>query len=118
MITPPTADLSFAFSPSGRQIAWSDGSAIYRSPSGGGAPALGTSQDGQLGAWGLPGIAFSVNFKNGRSEVFIVRADGGGLRRLTKTTAGSFSGYEVNAFSRDGRRLLVSSAASIRRPAP
>ena len=104
-----------SFSPDGKTVAFvsnlSGVPQVWTVPTSGGFPRMVTSFDDPVGGieWSPDGnwIAFSLAPGGGMNvQVFLVKPDGTGLKRLT---AGGKETNRLGAFRRDGRRLALGS---------
>ncbi|HDO1312800.1 S41 family peptidase [Aeromonas veronii] len=97
-----------AFSPDGKQLAFTWQGRIFIAHAEGGQASALTGSDylSQRPIWSPDGklIAFSANLY-GNEDVFVVPASGGKMERLTRDSRSDFP----QAFSPDGERLLISS---------
>ena len=105
-----------SFSPDGQQIAFISNISgipqVWTVPAAGGWPRLVTALDDQIGqvTWSPDGrwLAFSMAPGGGmNSQVYLVRPDGNGLRRLTD---GKKDNNWLGDWTHDGQRLLIASS--------
>lgn len=95
---------SAVWSPNGKRLAVGGFALTVMNPDGSGARTV-VRGETEVAAWSRDGRILFTSYRNGNPDVYIVRTDGSGLRRLTRDGGEHYAAD----FSPDGRKTLCSS---------